>query len=57
MNAATASEIARFETMTITKVVEKFKSLFGTSKPTPKVTFRSELGPERLSWRSIPKSA
>ena len=57
MNAATASEIARFETMTITKVVEKFESLFGTSKPTPKVTFRSELGPERLSWRSIPKSA
>jgi FkbM family methyltransferase len=29
MNAATASEIARFETMTITKVVEKFESLFG----------------------------
>jgi len=29
MNAATASEIARLETMTITKVVEKFASLFG----------------------------
>jgi hypothetical protein len=29
MNAATASEIARFETMTITNVVEKFESLFG----------------------------
>jgi hypothetical protein len=29
MNAATASEIARLETMTITKVVEKFESLFG----------------------------
>jgi hypothetical protein len=29
MNAATASEIARLETMTITKVVERFESLFG----------------------------
>ena len=29
MNAATASEIARFETMTITNVVEKFELLFG----------------------------
>jgi hypothetical protein len=29
MNAATASEIARLETMTITKVVEQFESLFG----------------------------
>jgi hypothetical protein len=29
MNAATASEIARFETMTITNVDEKFESLFG----------------------------
>jgi len=29
MNAATASEIARLETMTITKLVEKFESLFG----------------------------
>jgi hypothetical protein len=39
MNAATASEIARFETMTITKVVEKFESL-GASKPTSTM-FRS----------------
>jgi hypothetical protein len=29
MNAATASEIARLEMMTITKVVERFESLFG----------------------------
>jgi hypothetical protein len=29
INAATASEIARLETMTITKVVERFESLFG----------------------------
>ena len=29
MNAATASEIARLEIMTITKVVERFESLFG----------------------------
>ena len=29
MKAATASEIARLETLTITKVVEKFESLFG----------------------------
>ena len=29
MNAATASEIARLETMTIIKVVERFESLFG----------------------------
>jgi hypothetical protein len=29
MNAATASEIARLETMTITQVVERFESLFG----------------------------
>ena len=29
MNAAMASEIARLETMTITKVVERFESLFG----------------------------
>ena len=29
MNAAMASEIVRFETMTITKVVERFESLFG----------------------------
>jgi hypothetical protein len=29
MNAATASEIARLETMTITKVVERFESLVG----------------------------
>jgi hypothetical protein len=29
MNAATASEIARFETLSITKVFEKFESLFG----------------------------
>ena len=29
MNAATASEIARLESMTITKVVERFESLFG----------------------------
>ena len=29
MNATTASEIARLETMTITKVVERFESLFG----------------------------
>jgi hypothetical protein len=29
MNAATASEIARLEAMTITKVVERFESLFG----------------------------
>ena len=29
MNAATASEIARLETMTITTVVERFESLFG----------------------------
>ena len=29
MNASTASEIARLETMTITKVVERFESLFG----------------------------
>ena len=29
MKAATASEIARLETMTITKVVERFESLFG----------------------------
>jgi hypothetical protein len=29
MNAATAYEIARLETMTITKVVERFESLFG----------------------------
>jgi len=29
MNAATASEIARLETLTITNVVEKFESLFG----------------------------
>jgi hypothetical protein len=29
MNAATASEIARLETMPITKVVERFESLFG----------------------------
>ena len=74
MNAATASEIARLETMTITKVVERFETLFGEkcrsrnkrylirrivgdSKPTQKGTFRSEPRPERLSWRSIPKSA
>ncbi len=29
MNAATVSEIARLKTMTITKVVERFESLFG----------------------------
>ena len=29
INAATASEIARLETMTITKVDERFESLFG----------------------------
>ena len=29
MNATTASEIARLETMTITKVVERLESLFG----------------------------
>ena len=29
MKAATASEIARLESMTITKVVERFESLFG----------------------------
>ncbi|MFM9063623.1 MAG: hypothetical protein ACKOOI_11425 [Pirellula sp.] len=29
MNAAMASEIARLETLTITKVVERFESLFG----------------------------
>jgi hypothetical protein len=29
INAATASEIARLETMTISKVVERFESLFG----------------------------
>ena len=29
MNAPTASEIARLETLTITKVVERFESLFG----------------------------
>ena len=29
MNAHTASEIARLESMTITKVVERFESLFG----------------------------
>jgi hypothetical protein len=29
MNAAMASEIARLKTMTITKVVERFESLFG----------------------------
>ena len=47
MNAATASEIARFETLSITKVVEKFESLFGE-----KCVSRNErYWIRRIAWR------
>jgi hypothetical protein len=35
MNAATASEIARLKTLTITQIVRQFESLFGVSVQAP----------------------
>jgi hypothetical protein len=47
MNAATASEIARLETMTITKVVERFESLFGEKCRSRNKRYLIR----RISWR------
>jgi hypothetical protein len=47
MNAATASEIARLETMTITKVVERFESLFGEKCRSRKKRYLIR----RIAWR------
>ena len=47
MNAAMASEIARLETMTITKVVERFESLFGEKCPSRNKRYLIR----RIAWR------
>jgi len=47
MNAATASEIARLETLTITQIVRQFESLFGE-----KCRSRNKRYPiRRIAWR------
>jgi hypothetical protein len=51
MNAATASEIARLEMMTITKVVERFESLFGEKCRSRNKRYLIR----RIAWRLHPR--